>query len=25
VFDNQYYRTLLKRPWADPNATKVNQ
>jgi len=22
VFDNQYYRTLLKRPWADPNATK---
>ena len=21
-FDNQYYVTLLKRPWADPNATK---
>lgn len=22
VFDNSYYVTLLKRPWADPNATK---
>ena len=21
-FDNEYYKTLLKRPWADPNATK---
>ena len=21
-FDNEYYKTLLKRPWADPNASK---
>ena len=22
AFDNEYYKTLLKRPWADPNASK---